>query len=108
MLFAVGSNVGAVLLSLSPLGVHELQPIESGPAMLELALHLGSEYLVGAAEGLPATAVIRRLRTGHRAFACPAHGGRNQATGCSAQAAEPTETMLPAEDAMAAFTAALS
>lgn len=62
VLFAVGSNVGAVLLSISPHGVHEIQPIESGPAMLELGIHLGNEYLTGAAEGLPATAVIRRLR----------------------------------------------
>ncbi|WP_218713123.1 hypothetical protein [Arthrobacter sp. BF1] len=62
VLFAVGSNVGAVLLSLSPYGVHEIQPIESGAAMLELALHLSNEYLTGAAEGLPATAVVRRLR----------------------------------------------
>lgn len=61
-LFAVGSNVGAVLLSISPYGVHEIQPIESGTAMLELALHLCNEYLTAAAEGLPATAVVRRLR----------------------------------------------
>jgi len=64
VLFTAGSNVGAVLLSLSPFGVHEIQPIESGPAMLALGLHLCREYLVGAAEGLPATAAIRRLRTG--------------------------------------------
>ena len=62
VLFAVGSNVGAVLLSISPYGVHEIQPIASGPAMLELALHLANEYLTAAAEGLPATAVVRRLR----------------------------------------------
>lgn len=62
VLFAVGSNVGAVLLSISPYGVHEIQPIESGAAMLDLALHLSNEYLTGAAEGLPATAVVRRLR----------------------------------------------
>lgn len=63
-LFTAGSNVGAVLLTLNPYGVHEVQPIASGPAMLELGLHLCREYLVGAAEGLPATAIIRRLRTG--------------------------------------------
>lgn len=62
VLFAVGSNVGAVSLSISPYGVHEIQPIESGAAMLDLALHLSNEYLTGAAEGLPATAVVRRLR----------------------------------------------
>ena len=62
VLFAVGSNVGAVLLSISPYGVHEIQPIESGAAMLDLAIHLSNEYLTGAAEGLPATAVVRRLR----------------------------------------------
>ncbi|MHA7178000.1 hypothetical protein ACX80D_15245 [Arthrobacter sp. Sr24] len=62
VLFAVGSNVGAVLISVSPYGVHEIQPIESGAAMLDLALHLSNEYLTGAAEGLPATAVVRRLR----------------------------------------------
>lgn len=62
VLFAVGSNVGAVLLSISPYGVHDIQPIESGPAMLELALHLAGEYLTGAAEGLPATAAVRRLQ----------------------------------------------
>lgn len=62
VLFAVGSNVGAVMLSISPYGVHEIQPIESGAAMLDLALHLSNEYLTGAAEGLPATAVVRRLR----------------------------------------------
>lgn len=66
VLFTAGSNVGAVLLSLSPFGVHEIQPIESGPAMLALGLHLCHEYLAEAAEGLPATAVIRRLRTGHQ------------------------------------------
>ncbi|ALE06957.1 hypothetical protein AL755_18315 [Arthrobacter sp. ERGS1:01] len=59
-----GSNVGAVLLSLGPYGVHDIQPIESGPAMLALALHLCREYLQGAAEGLPATAVIERLNVG--------------------------------------------
>jgi len=63
-LFTAGSNVGAVLLGLNPYGVHEVQPIASGPAMLALGLHLCREYLGGAAEGLPATAVIRRLRTG--------------------------------------------
>lgn len=62
VLFAVGSNRGAILLSISPFGVHEIQPIESGPAMVELGLHLCNEYLAGAAEGLPATAVVRRLR----------------------------------------------
>ncbi len=62
VLFAVGSNVGAILLSIGPYGVHEIQPIESGPALLELGLHLSSAYLTDAAEGLPATAVIRRLR----------------------------------------------
>jgi hypothetical protein len=64
VLFAVGSNVGAVLLSLGPFGVHEIQPIESGAAMLALGLHLCREYLVGAAEGLPATAVVKRIVTG--------------------------------------------
>jgi hypothetical protein len=63
VLLAAGSNVGAVLLSLSPFGTHEIQPIESGPAMLTLALHLCREYLAGA-EGLPATAVVKRLRVG--------------------------------------------
>ncbi len=62
VLFAIGSNVGAILISISPFGVHEIQPIESGPAMLELGIHLSDEYLTGAAEGLPATAVVRRLR----------------------------------------------
>ncbi|NVM96447.1 hypothetical protein [Arthrobacter wenxiniae] len=64
VLFAVGSNVGAVLLNLSPVGTHEIQPIESGSAMLTLGLHLCREYLAGAAEGLPATAVVKRLRAG--------------------------------------------
>lgn len=64
VLFTVGSNVGAIMLSMSPLGVHEVQPIESGPAMLELALHLIKEYLAGAAEGLPATAVVLREEVG--------------------------------------------
>ncbi|PYI67201.1 hypothetical protein CVV68_10665 [Arthrobacter livingstonensis] len=62
VLFTAGSNAGAVLLSLSPVGVHDIQPIESGSAMLALGLHLCSEYLAGAAEGLPATAVVKRLR----------------------------------------------
>ncbi len=61
-LFAVGSNVGAVLLSITPFGVHDVQPIESGPAMLELGLHLCNEYLTAGAEGLPATVGVRRLR----------------------------------------------
>ncbi|GAA5230457.1 hypothetical protein [Arthrobacter cryoconiti] len=64
VLFTAGSNVGAVLLSLSPYGVHEIQPIESGDAMVELGLHLCREYLTAAAEGLPASAVLRRLRVG--------------------------------------------
>lgn len=64
VLFMAGSNVGAVLLGLSPFGVHEIQPIESGPAMLALGLHLCREYLVGAAEGLPAMATVRRIRVG--------------------------------------------
>ena len=62
VLFAVGSNVGALLLSVNPYGVHDVQPIESGPALLELGVHLAGEYLVGAAEGLPATAALRRMR----------------------------------------------
>lgn len=64
VLFTAGSNVGAILLSLGPFGVHEIQPVESGPAMLALGMHLCREYLAGGAEGLPATAVVRRLRVG--------------------------------------------
>lgn len=59
-LLAVGSNVGAVLVTISPYGVHDIQPIESGPAMLELGMHLIQAYLTEAAEGLPATAAVRR------------------------------------------------
>ena len=62
VLFTVGSNVGAVLLSLTPFGVHDVQPIESGPAMLELGLHLSKEYLTAATAGSPATVTIKRLR----------------------------------------------
>lgn len=105
VLFTVGSNVGAVLLSMSPLGVHEVQPIESGPAMLELALHLIQEYLVGAAEGLPATAVIRRLRTGAEPVDAQLTAVEN---GAWVLRSESTETALPAEEAMAAFKAALA
>ncbi|MHA7268354.1 hypothetical protein [Arthrobacter sp. HLT1-20] len=108
VLFAVGSNVGAVLLSLSPLGVHELQPIESGSAMQELALHLVQEYLAGAAEGLPATAVIRRLRTGaEQAVAQLTAVETGEWVLRSGSESEFTETTLPAEDAMAALESAL-
>lgn len=62
VLFTVGSNVGAVLLSITPFGVHDVQPIESGPAMLELGLHLSKEYLAAATAGSPATVTIKRLR----------------------------------------------
>lgn len=109
VLFAVGSNVGAVLLSLSPLGVHELQPIESGSAMLELALHLVQEYLAGAAEGLPATAVIRRLRTGAEpAVAQLTAGESGEWVLRAGSESEFTETTLPAADAMAALESALA
>lgn len=109
VLFTVGSNVGAVLLSLSPLGVHEIQPIESGPAMLELALHLTQEYLIGAAEGLPATAVIRRLRTDSEPVVAQLTA---EETGewvlRSGSESEFTETTLPQDEAMARFKAALA
>lgn len=109
VLFTVGSNVGAVLLSLSPLGVHEIQPIESGPAMLELALHLTQEYLIGAAEGLPATAVIRRLRTGSEPVVAQLTA---EETGewvlRSGSESEFTETTLPQDEAMERFKAALA
>ncbi|POH57603.1 hypothetical protein [Arthrobacter glacialis] len=109
VLFTVGSNVGAVLLSLSPLGVHEVQPIESGPAMVELALHLTQEYLAGAAEGLPATAVIRRLRTGSEPVVAQLTA---EETGewvlRSGSESEFTQTSLPQDEATAAFKAALA
>ncbi|MBP2413405.1 hypothetical protein JOF48_002204 [Arthrobacter stackebrandtii] len=109
VLFAVGSNVGAVLLSISPFGVHEIQPIESGTAMLELALHLCNEYLTGAAEGLPATAVVRRLRV-------DAEGVVAQLTAVetgdwvlrSGTESEFVEDSVPAADAVEQFKAALN
>lgn len=106
-LIAVGSNVGALLLSISPYGVHDVQPIESGPALLELGLHLAREYLTGAAEGLPATAAMRRLRVA---------GQRNEAhltateTGKWALrvAAAPGETSHAPAEAMELFRSALA
>ncbi|WP_425860094.1 hypothetical protein [Arthrobacter sp. TWP1-1] len=109
VLFAVGSNVGAVLLSISPYGTHDIQPIESGPAMLALGLHLSNEYLTGAAEGLPATAVLRRLRIDSEPVVA-------QLTALesgdwvlrSGSETEFTETALPVGEAMAKFQDALS
>lgn len=109
VLFAVGSNVGAVLLSISPFGVHEIQPIESGPAMLELALHLCNEYLTGAAEGLPATAVVRRLRVDAEAVVAQLTAVESGDWVLrSGTESEFVEDSVPAADAVEQFKTALS
>ncbi|WP_343318358.1 hypothetical protein AAFM46_13565 [Arthrobacter sp. TMP15] len=108
VLFAVGSNVGAVLLSIGPHGVHEIQPIESGPAMLELGLHLGNEYLTGAAEGLPATAVVRRLRVDAEPLVAQLTANESGDWMLrSGSESEFTENSYPASEAMSQFKAAL-
>ncbi|AIY01636.1 hypothetical protein ART_2037 [Arthrobacter sp. PAMC 25486] len=108
VLFAVGSNVGAVLLSISPYGVHEIQPIESGAAMLELALHLCNEYLTGAAEGLPATAVVRRLRVDAEAVVAQLTAVESGDWVLrSGTESEFVEENYPAAEAMGRFKAAL-
>ena len=105
VLFAVGSNVGAVLLSISPIGVHDVQPIESGAAMLELGLHLCNEYLTAGAEGLPANVSIRRLRVDSeplRASLTAVESGPWKLTVGS------VESTHPAAEALENFKAALS
>ncbi|MFQ4150049.1 hypothetical protein AAGW05_15380 [Arthrobacter sp. LAPM80] len=108
VLFAVGSNVGAILLSINHFGLHEVQPIESGPAMLVLGLHLCNEYLTGAAEGLPATAAIRRIRLGQETVVVGLTAVENGdwLLGGGADSG-PAEEALPAAEAMAKFKAAL-
>lgn len=109
ILFAAGSNVGAVLLTLSPHGVHEIQPIESGPAMLTLGLHLSREYLAGAAEGLPATVAIKRLRAGEESiFAQLTAVESGDWTLCTGSESDFTEASVPAADALDLFESALS
>lgn len=108
VLFAVGSNVGAILLSISPYGMHEIQPIESGAAMVELGLHLANEYLTVAAEGLPATAVVRRLRIDAEpvvAQLTAVESGDWMLR--SGTESEFTEDTIPAAEALARFKAAL-
>lgn len=108
VLFAIGSNMGAILISISPFGVHEIQPIESGAAMLELGMHLSDEYLTGAAEGLPATAVVRRLRVDNEAVVAQltaVEGGDWVLR--SGTESEFVEDSYPAADAMDRFKAAL-
>ncbi|MCQ9166081.1 MULTISPECIES: hypothetical protein [unclassified Arthrobacter] len=108
VLFTAGSNVGAVLLTLSPFGVHEIQPIESGPAMLALGLHLCREYLAGAAEGLPATAVVKRVRIGQDAvIAQLAAAESGDWTLRSGGESEFTEETVASDAALQRFEAAL-
>ncbi len=109
VLFAAGSNVGAVLLSLSPFGVHEIQPIESGTAMLALGLHLCREYLVGAAEGLPATAVVKRVRVGREPVVVQLRAVESEKWILrSGDESEFTEEAVAAEDALVRFESALN
>ncbi|SEF02369.1 hypothetical protein SAMN04489740_3816 [Arthrobacter alpinus] len=105
LLFAVGSNVGAVLLSISPFGVHDVQPIESGPAMMELGLHLCNEYLAAGTEGFPAKVSIRRMRVDAetvQAFLTAVESGPWEL------ALGSVESTHPAAEALENFKAALS
>lgn len=109
VLFAIGSNMGAILISISPFGVHEIQPIESGAAMLELGIHLCDEYLTGAAEGLPATAVVRRLRVEAEAVVAQLTAVESgQWVLRSGTESEFVEENHPAAEAMGRFKAALA
>lgn len=109
VLFAIGSNMGAILISISPFGVHEIQPIESGAAMLELGIHLSDEYLTGAAEGLPATAVVRRLRVDEEAVVAQLTAVESSEWVLrSGSESEFVEENYPEAEAMSRFKAALS
>ncbi|OAE02476.1 hypothetical protein [Arthrobacter sp. OY3WO11] len=58
--FLFGSGNGALLLSLSKYGVHELRPLTDADGMFTTAVEMVSFYLGTAPDGRPAAGTLRR------------------------------------------------
>lgn len=58
--FLFGSAEGALVLSLSKYGVHELRPITSAEGMFTTAIEMVNFYLGTAPDGRPAAGTLRR------------------------------------------------
>jgi hypothetical protein len=58
--FLFGAADGALVLSLSKYGVHELRPLTSSEGMFLTAVQMVNYYLGTAPDGLPAAATLRR------------------------------------------------
>lgn len=58
--FLFGSADGALILSLSKYGVHELRPLTSADGMFTTAIEMVNFYLGTAPDGLPAAGTLRR------------------------------------------------
>lgn len=70
VMFVAASEEGTLLFSLSRLGAHEVRPIDPSQSMVNLGVMLAQTYLMGATDGLPASAMV----TNH-----PATGGAQTA-----------------------------
>lgn len=60
--FLFGSGTGALVLSLSKYGVHELRPVTDSDGMFTTAIEMVRFYLGTAPDGRPAAATLRRHR----------------------------------------------
>lgn len=58
--FLFGSGNGALVLSLSKYGVHELRPVTDADGMFTTAIEMVRFYLGTAPDGLPAAGTLRR------------------------------------------------
>lgn len=58
--FLFGSADGALILSLSKYGVHELRPLTNADGMFTTAIEMVNFYLGTAPDGLPAAGTLRR------------------------------------------------
>jgi hypothetical protein len=58
--FLFGSGEGALILSLSKYGVHELRPLTNADGMFKTAIEMVTFYLGSAPDGRPAAATLRR------------------------------------------------
>ncbi|HET8878122.1 MAG TPA: hypothetical protein VFN00_01605 [Arthrobacter sp.] len=58
--FLFGSADGALVLSLSKFGVHELRPLTNAEGMIVTAVEMVNFYLGSAPDGRPAAATLRR------------------------------------------------
>jgi hypothetical protein len=58
--FLFGSGEGALILSLSKYGVHELRPLTNADGMFKTAIEMATFYLGSAPDGLPAAVTLRR------------------------------------------------